>query len=335
MREREADARGRATDVEITFLAPLAGAIAVVGVVPLLASLGVVLRATQIRSRLGLRAPTRRSRLPVLVALVLVPVLVGLAAAEPVIARGHARRIRVGAEALFVVDTSRSMLARSSERTPTRLARAKESALALRASLNDVRVGLASLTDRTLPHLLPSADPDVFASVLARSIKIDAPPPSGLYTARATDFGALAVIPAHGYFAASARRRLVVVFTDGESRPFDSLRLRSIFGTPPATEMIVVRFWSDEERVYTRGLPDAAYRPDSRSANAAARFAAATGGTVYGERDLGAATARAREVVEGARATAVARDTTQTPLAPYLVASVLVPLSLLFFRRSR
>jgi VWA domain-containing protein len=321
--------------VEIQFLAPLAGAIAVVGVVPLVASLGVVLRATRIRSRLGLRSPTRRSRLPVLVALVLVPVLVGLAAAEPVIARGHVRQIRVGAEALFVVDTSRSMLAQPSERTPTRLSRAKESARALRASLSDVRVGLASLTDRTLPHLLPSADPDVFASVLARSIKIDAPPPSGLYTARATDFGALAVIPAHGYFAASTRRRLVVVFTDGESRPFDSLRLRSIFGTPPATEMIVVRFWSDEERVYTRGLPDAAYRPDARSAKAVARLVAATGGTAYGERDLGAATARARAVVEGARATAADRDTTQTPLAPYLVASVLVPLSLLFFRRSR
>ncbi len=198
--------------MEIQFLAPLAGAIAVVGVVPLVASLGVVLRATKIRSRLGLRSPTRRSRLPVLVALVLVPVLVGLAAAEPVIARGHVRQIRVGAEALFVVDTSRSMLARPSERAPTRLARAKESALALRASLSDVRVGLASLTDRTLPHLLPSPDPDVFASVLARSIKIDSPPPSGLYTARATDFGALAVIPAHGYFAdfgaTAARRRL-------------------------------------------------------------------------------------------------------------------------------
>jgi hypothetical protein len=87
--------------------------------------------------------------------------------------------------------------------------------------------------------------------------------------------------------------------------------------------------------VYTRGLPDAAYRPDSGSAKAVAGFAAATGGTVYGERDLGAATARAREVLEGARATAVDRDTTQTPLAPYLVASVLVPLSFLLVRRSR
>ena len=124
---READARGQGTDVEIQFLAPLAGAIAVLGVVPLVASLGVVLRATRVRSRLGLRSPTRRSRLPVLAALVVVPVLVGLAAAEPVIARGHVRQIRVGAEALFVVDTSRSMLARPSERAPTRLARAKES----------------------------------------------------------------------------------------------------------------------------------------------------------------------------------------------------------------
>ncbi len=321
--------------MEIQFLAPFGGAIALLGVVPLVASLGIVLRATRVRSRLGLRSPTRRSRLPVLAALVLVPVLVGLAAAEPVVARGHVRHIRVGAEALFVIDTSRSMLARSSAQAPTRLARAKQSALALRASLDDVRVGLASMTDRTLPHLLPSADPDAFASVLARSIKIEAPGPSGLYTSRATDFGALAVIPTHGYFSASARQRLVVVFTDGESRPFDPLRLRSLFSTPPAVETIVVRFWSDEERVYTRGLADAAYRADPRSAKAVAGLTAATGGTAYNERELGAATARAREVVEGAQATAVDRDLTQTPLAPYLVASVLVPLSFLFFRRSR
>jgi von Willebrand factor type A domain len=332
---READARGRGTEVEIQFLAPFAGAIAVLGVVPLLASLAVVLRATRIRSRLGLRSPTRWSRLPVLAALVLVAVLVGLAAAEPVVARGHVRHIRVGAEAFFVVDTSRSMLARPSEHAQTRLARAKQSVLALRSSLDDVRVGLASMTDRTLPHLLPSADPDVFASVLARSIGIEAPGPSGLYTTRATDFGALAVIPAHGYFSATARRRLVVVFTDGESRPFESLRLRSIFSTPPAIETIVVRFWSDDERVYTRGLPDAAYRPDSGSAKAVARLTAATNGTAYAERDLAAATARAREVVDGAQATAVDRDLTQTPLAPYLVAAVLVPLSFLLFRRSR
>jgi hypothetical protein len=321
--------------VEIQFLAPLAGAIAVLGVVPLVASIGIILRATRLRSRLGLRSPTRWSRLPVLAALVLVAVLVGLAAAEPVVARGHVRHIRVGAEALFVIDTSRSMLARPSEGAPTRLARAKESALALRSALQDVRVGIASLTDRTLPYLLPSADPDVFASVLARSIAIDAPPPSGLYISRATDFGALAVIPAHGYFAASATRRLVVVFTDGESRPFESLRLRSIFGTPPGVETIVVRFWSDKEHVYPRGLPDAAYRPDQQSARAVAKLVAATRGVAYEEGDLRAATARARKIVEGTRATTLDRNSTQTPLAPYLIASVLVPLSVLLFRRSR
>ena len=321
--------------MEITFLAPLAGAIAVLGVIPLVASLGVILRATRVRSRLGLNSPTRRSRLPVLTALVVVPLLVGLAAADPVVARGHVREIRVGAEVLFVVDTSRSMLARPSERAPTRLARAKEAALALRSSLDDVRVGIASITDRTLPYLLPSADPDVFASVLARSIAVDAPPPSGLYISRATDFGALTVIPTHGYFSASATRRLVVVFSDGESRPFDSLRLRSIFGQPPATETIAIRFWNDQELVYTNGLPDAAYRPDPRSARAVARLVAATGGTAYDEDDLGAARSRAREIVEGTRATALDRDSTQTPLAPYLIASVLVPLSFLLFRRSR
>jgi len=321
--------------VQIRFLEPLAGVVAVLGLVPLVMWFGAITRANRVRARLGLRSPSRRSHVAALTALVAVPGLVGLAAGKPVVEREQVRHVRAGAETLFVIDTSRSMLAARGEREPTRLARARESALALRSSLDDVRVGLASMTDRTLPHLLPSADPDVFAAVVARAIEIDAPPPSGIYGVRATDFGALAVIPTHGYFAPATRRRLVVVFTDGESRGFDALRLRITFNEPPAVETIVLRFWSDEERIYSGGLSDAGYRPDARSATAVARLAEATGGRAYDERELGAATARARKLLEGTPSMVADRDSTETQLAPYLAAAVLIPLSILLARRGR
>ena len=78
--------------------------------------------------------------------------------------------VRTDAEAFVVLDVSRSMLAQSSLTRPQRIERAKAAAIELRRGLPDVRVGVASLTDRVLPHLFPSADEKVFeATSTARS----------------------------------------------------------------------------------------------------------------------------------------------------------------------
>ena len=236
--------------------------------------------------------------------------------------------------------SSSTRLARCSPRptvgAPTRLARARRRArLRSASSLDDVRVGLACADGQDASHLLSSADPDVFASVLARSIGIEAPGPSGLNepgdrSRRARRDPHARLLPA------SAQRRLVVVFTDGESRPFDSARLRIGFRPAPGhLQTIVIRFWGDEERVYTRGLPDVAYRPDSGSAKAVRRLRRRPAARSTVSDDLDAATKRAREVVEGAPATAIDRDLTQTPLAPYLIAVDSRPARLLLVRRSR
>ena len=61
-------------------------------------------------------------------------------------------------EVVVVLDTSRSMLASASPGAPTRFERAVGFGAALRSRVGDVPFGLASFTDRVLPHLFPTLD---------------------------------------------------------------------------------------------------------------------------------------------------------------------------------
>src|SRR5207247_878048 len=98
---------------------------------------------------------------------------------------------RTDVQAYVVLDTSKSMAASAGAGGETRLDRAKGEALEVREGLSSVRFGIASLTDRVLPHLFPTGDPAVFATTLRQSVGIDRPPP-GVNSTRATSFAALA-----------------------------------------------------------------------------------------------------------------------------------------------
>ena len=111
------------------------------------------------------------------------------------------------------------MLARRDPGSPERLERAKAAARTLRAALPEVRFGIASLTDRTLPHLFPSIDQEVFESTLTRSLGIEQPPPRSSLATNATSLDALATIRTQRYFAPKSSKRLLIVLTDGESQP--------------------------------------------------------------------------------------------------------------------
>ncbi len=75
------------------------------------------------------------------------------------------------------------------------------------------------MTDRTVPLLFPSADPDAFEQTARRALASEAPPPREVNTvvddARRDRRAAGANL-----FLPADRRRVLVVLTDGESRPF-------------------------------------------------------------------------------------------------------------------
>ena len=180
----------------MALLTPLASLVAVAVLVPLAAYALLERRARRVSRNLRLTPPPLRSRLGVPVAITAVAAFVGVAAAQPVVSGTRTRVGRGDAEVYFLFDASRSMLAKRSFGSPDRLARAKQLALGLRQSIGDVPVGIASLTDRTLPHLFPTLDAQVFVTTLRDSIAIERPPPAGTEDL-ATDFNSLGNIAAN------------------------------------------------------------------------------------------------------------------------------------------
>lgn len=321
--------------VSLTFLTPLGALVSVGVLVPLAALLVVRRHARHVRVGLGLSEPAKRGLAVALVSLLAVGMLLGLAAAQPIIERTRTLEVRTDAEAFVVIDVSRSMLAQTDVGSPTRIARAKLAARELRASLPAVRVGIASLTDRVLPHLFPNTDEKVFAATLERAIGIERPPPGASFQTKATELDSLASVRSRRFFSPTARRRLLVVLTDGESVPVNRARLRTQLLRPPPVDTVFVHVWHEGERVFTRRVAERQYRSDPMSRALLEGLAKATNGSVFSEDAVGSAVRKSRAllgdgptVVEGETQSAIA-------LAPYLSMAVFVPLALLFWRRDR
>src|SRR5581483_8632391 len=201
----------------VSFLTPLDALFALAAAVPIAALAVAERRSARVRRLLSLRAPGRRAMLPVAIALVLLPALVAVAAAQPVVVRQQMVSERADAQAFVVFDTSLSMHASAGPGKPTRLARAKRIAIRLQRSLADVPMGIASMTDRALPNIMPTTDSTLFRRTVEQAIHVDEPPPSQQYRTRATTFTALVPLVESRFFAQKVQRRLVIVLTDGES----------------------------------------------------------------------------------------------------------------------
>jgi len=122
----------------VSFLTPLDAIFVLAAAAPLFALLLTERRAERVRRLLALHGPGRRAIVPVVIALVLLPALVAVAAAQPVVVREQLVSERADAQAFVLFDTSLSMRATSGAGRPTRLARAKKLALRLQRSLADV-----------------------------------------------------------------------------------------------------------------------------------------------------------------------------------------------------
>lgn len=316
----------------VSFLTPLDGLFVLVAIVPLAALLATERRADRIRAVLGVVGPGRRSLVPVAASLVLLPALVAVAATQPVVVRQELVHERADAQAFFVLDTSKSMLAQAAPGRPDRLDRAKKLALRLRATMPDVPVGIASMTDRVLPNVMPTTDAAVFARALALSVGVDRPPPSQPYSSgRATNLQALAPVVAGHFFSPLANRRLLVVFTDGESQKL-SLYLQVTLQRRVA--IVFVHVWQPDERIFSKRRADPNYRTDPTSATLLDQAAKLTGGTAIDESRFGALTHAARNAVGYASSRTRVDAYARVALAPWFLLGGVVPLSFLFWRRN-
>jgi hypothetical protein len=317
----------------VSFLTPLAALFVLAAAVPLGALVLLERRASKIRRLLRVAGPGRRALAPVVVALVLLPALVAVAAAQPVVVRQRMVSERADAQAIVLFDTSLSMRAAGGPGRPTRLARAKRLALRLQQALADVPIGLASMTDRSLPNLMPTTDRTLFQRTVMQSIAVNRPPPSQQYNAgRATSFDALIPLVESRFFAQGVQRRLLVVFTDGEaSRISPVLRLTLHRSVTP----VFVHVWAPGERIFQAGKVDPHYVPDAASTQALDDVARLTGaGRSYPERDFTSVSHAAREAVGYAGTRTHVNAYARVALAPWFVLGGVLPLGFLFWRRN-
>jgi hypothetical protein len=321
--------------MSVGFLSPAGALVALAAVLPLAAFVLLERRIRRVTYALGVEPPPLATRLSVPLALAATAVLVALAAAEPVLGVTQTRQTAAKAEVVFVLDTSRSMSAARTPDAPSRLDRAKAIVGELRARLGDVPAGIASLTDRALPHLFPSPDPRVFAATLADAIAIASPPPNGgVMHGRSTDLGALAAVPRTGFFLPTATRRVVIVLSDAESVPVSAAVVGAAFRRPPAARAIFVHVWSSRDRIWIGGRADPGYRPDPSSAAVASRLARATGGRAFPEGATGDVAAAARSALAGGGTVPAKVSETRRPIGGWLALAAALPLCLVLRARN-
>jgi hypothetical protein len=316
-----------------TFLTPLDALFALAALIPLAALWLAQSRMDKVRRVFSLRIPRRRELVGVIVALVLLPVLMGVAAAQPVVVQHHLLGQRQDVQAFFVFDTSQSMNARTGPDGTTRLARAKAETDEVIRKLGDIPVGLAVMTDRVLPVLMPTPNTGLFRRTLAESVGINQPPPGQIYHGRATTFSALYPIPNSHFFSPGVTHEVLVVFTDGEAAP-----INSPIGYELARAMTVhpvfVHVWAPTERIYIHGRIDRRYKPDPTSAAALSRFATAAHGRVFGENDLQALVRTIRADAGSSPVTTSVLGYARVALAPWFVLAGVIPLGFLLYRRN-
>jgi von Willebrand factor type A domain len=318
--------------LRISFLTPAAGLVMLAVVLPLAAFMRTEQRAERVRSLLRLAAPTGSPRVTA-AALIAVAVLVGIAAAQPVYEDWDDRPERVDAQVYFALDTTRSMLASSGASEPTRWDRAAAAARRMRGSLRDVPVGIASLTDGALPLLFPTTNAGSFENVLQHSIDVDKPLSDQAENRQATDLGATRFF-ATGNFFRGARRRVLVVFTDAQTKRYEVDELVGDFSTS-GVNVVLIRFWRDGEVVRGPEGVEEAYVPDpAASAIAAQQYAQQVRGQAFHEDDIDAAIDAVRATL-GTKSTITRVKTVDIqPLGPYVLLAALVPLGFLLVRRN-
>jgi hypothetical protein len=257
---------------------------------------------------------------------------VGIGAAQPVFEEWDERPERVDAQVFFALDTSRSMLAAAGPGRPTRFARAAAAARQMREALRDVPVGVASMTDRVLPHLFPSANHASFDAVLTHSIAVDKPESDLANNRLATDLGATKTF-ADGNFFRGGQRRVLVLFTDAETRRFNEGELIAAFADSRIAT-ILVRFWAESERVYGPDGVETEYVPASDSAGSGDRYATVIKGEAFHESELGAAIEAVRSKLGSGTSVTQVKTADIHPIGPYVLLFALLPLGFLLVRRN-
>ena len=319
--------------MHLVLLTPLGALLALGALLPFAALALNERRARRARRSLGIEAPARWSYAGTVAALALVPVLLGLAVAQPVLQSARTIRVRADAQAFYVFDISLSMSASGGPRRQTRITRALAAASRMHFALREIPSGVATMTDRVVPNIFPTGSEQVFTAALTDTVGIERPPPKGL-NETATTFASLDTFAGTNFFSGGVPHRLVILFTDGETAPYFPGDLHEALRPAPHTSFVIVRIGRPSERIFAGGKPDRFYRPDPTAAHATKVLASTVGGRAFSEGDVGGAIRAARLFLGGGPLVGVGEGLHVVALARWLVLAALLPLAFLLWRRN-
>jgi hypothetical protein len=163
---------------------------------------------------------------------------------------------------------------------------------------------------------------------------IERPPPTDGFSVLITALGSLSRLASDNFFSSTATHRLMIVFTDGETKPFLDRSLATLFRRPPVVHTIFVHVWSPEEHVFAGGVPDPKYQPVPRSGYWMRQLAEATGGQAYSEHQFGRILDTARHDLGSGPTAAVTHDQRRVAMAPWIAGLAFLPLGFLLWRRN-
>jgi hypothetical protein len=225
------------------------------------------------------------------------------------------------------------MGASAGPRRPKRIARALAAAAQMHFALREIPSGIATMTDRVVPNIFPTGSEQVFTAALADTVGIERPPPKGL-NETATTFASLDTFAGTNFFSDGVARRLVILFTDGETAPYFAGDLHEALRPAPHTSFVIVRIGRPSERIFVNGKPDRAYRPDPIAEHATGVLASTVGGRAFSESDVGGAIKAAQLFLGTGPLVGVGEGLHVVALARWLVLASLLPLALLLWRRN-
>jgi hypothetical protein len=319
--------------MHLVLLTPIGLLLAAGALLPLAALALNERQARRARRALGLESPPRTSQAVTAAALAVVPVLLGLALAQPVLQSTQTVRERSDAQIFYLFDTSESMRASAGPHSPTRLAHALTMAAQIHLALRDVPSGIATMTDRVVPNIFPTTSEQTFTAALTQTVGINRPPPKG-FDNIATTFAALDTFAGTNFFSDGVPNRLVILFTDGESAPYFTGDLHEALRPAPHTRFVIVRIGRAAERIFIGKRPDRGYRPDPAAAQATRTLASVVGGRALSDGDIRGAVGAARRFLGHGPLHGVGEGLHVVALARWLVLASLLPLVVLFWRRN-
>jgi hypothetical protein len=183
--------------------------------------------------------------------------------------------------------------------------------------------------------VFPTTDTRIVAEALFESMGVERPGPTVSLTGTpTTTLDSLASIPRLNYFSPAARKRLLVVITDAETRPLERDLATPFARRRPRIETLLVRVGGPGEEVYSAGVAEDAYQPPGGAAAALEQVASQVDGRVFAEADVAGVVAAAREALGTGPTTQRIIEGERRALMPWVALTAILPLGFVMLRRN-